>query len=122
MKRIRISDVTMKQVTQEFSLSFKEKIELAKMLDKLGVSVIELEGIRNSRVDSLRIKSIAAAVQQHRGCSCGIERRKCAGCLERTEAGKEPQTAGLCAGQFCTDGVSVPQEAGGNAGIHHRYH
>ena len=63
MKRIRISDVTMKQVTQEFSLSFKEKIELAKMLDKLGVSVIELEGIRNSRVDSLRIKSIAAAVQ-----------------------------------------------------------
>ena len=39
MKQIRICDVTMKQATEEFSLSFKEKIELAKLLDKLGVSV-----------------------------------------------------------------------------------
>ena len=62
MKQIKISDVTMKQATEEFSLSFKEKIELAKLLDKLGVSVIELEGIHTSRIDSLRIKSIAAAV------------------------------------------------------------
>jgi len=63
VKQIRISDVTMKQVTEEFSLSFKEKIELAKLLDRLGVSVIELEGIHNSKVDSLRVKSIAAAVK-----------------------------------------------------------
>ena len=62
MKQIRICDVTMKQATEEFSLSFKEKIELAKLLDKLGVSVIELEGIHTARIDSLRIKSIAAAV------------------------------------------------------------
>lgn len=64
MKTIRISDVTMKQRTGEISLSFKEKIELAKLLDKLGVSVIELEGIRNSRTDALLIKSIASAVQK----------------------------------------------------------
>ena len=63
MKQIRISDVTMKQATEDFSLSFKEKIELAKLLDRLGVAVIELEGISNSRVDALRIKSIAAAVK-----------------------------------------------------------
>ena len=63
MKQIRISDVTMKQTGEGFSLSFKEKIELSKLLDKLGVSVIELEGISNPRVDSLRIKSIAAAVE-----------------------------------------------------------
>ena len=63
MKQIRISDVTMKQTGEGFSLSFKEKIELSKLLDKLGVSVIELEGMENPRVDSLRIKSIAAAVQ-----------------------------------------------------------
>ena len=44
MKNIKISDVTMKQQTGEISLSFKEKIELAKLLDKLGVAVIELEG------------------------------------------------------------------------------
>ena len=64
MNMIKLSDVTMKQIADGFNLSFKEKIELAKLLDKLGVSVIELEGIQNARVDSLRIKSIAAAVSR----------------------------------------------------------
>lgn len=64
MEKIKISDMTMKQGSKEFSLSFKEKIELAKLLDKLGVSVIELEGIQNARIDALRIKSIAMAVKE----------------------------------------------------------
>ena len=63
MKKIRISDMTMKQSAEGFSLSFKEKIELSKLLDRLGVDLIELEGIVNPRIDGLRIKSIAAAVQ-----------------------------------------------------------
>ena len=45
MNKIRISDVTMKQTGAEISLSFKEKIELSKLLDKLGVDLIELEPI-----------------------------------------------------------------------------
>ena len=64
MERIRISDMTMKQGGKGVSLSFKEKIELSKLLDKLGVSVIELEGIQNARIDALRIKSIAMAVKE----------------------------------------------------------
>ena len=64
MEKIRISDMTMKQAGKEFSLSFKEKIELSKLLDKLGVSVIEVEGIQNARIDGLRIKSIAMAVKE----------------------------------------------------------
>ena len=63
MKQIRISDVTMKQKGADFSLSFKEKIELSKLLDKLGVSVIELEPIVQPKIDALRIKSVAAAVK-----------------------------------------------------------
>ena len=63
MNKVRISDMTMKQGGKELSLSFKEKIELGKLLDKLGVSVIELEGIQNARIDALRIKSIAMAVK-----------------------------------------------------------
>ncbi len=63
MNAVKISDMTMKQEGKELSLSFKEKIELAKLLDKLDVSVIELDGIRSSKIDSLRIKSIASAVQ-----------------------------------------------------------
>ena len=64
MNTMKLSDVTMKQVADGFSLSFKEKIALSKLLDKLGVAVIELEGIENVRIDSLRIKSIAAAVSR----------------------------------------------------------
>ena len=63
MNKIRISDVTMKQTGADISLSFKEKIELSKLLDKLGVSVIELEPIVQPRIDALRIKSVAAAVK-----------------------------------------------------------
>ena len=63
MNKIRISDVTMKQSGGDFSLSFKEKIELSKLLDKLGVSVIELEPIVSAKIDALRIKSVAAAVK-----------------------------------------------------------
>ena len=63
MNNIRISDVTMKQAGAQVSLTFKEKIELSKLLDKLGVSVIELEPIAQPKIDSLRIKSVAAAVK-----------------------------------------------------------
>ena len=63
MQEVRISDVTMRQAGSHFTLSFKEKLELSKLLDKLGVSVIELEGIERLKIDSLRIKSAAAAVK-----------------------------------------------------------
>ena len=63
MKQVKISDATMKQISEDFRLSFKEKIEFSKLLDKLGADVIELEGISDARIDSLRIKSVAAAIQ-----------------------------------------------------------
>ena len=67
MRRIVISDATMKQTSENFRLTFKEKIELSKLLDKLGVDVIELEGIKNPRIDALQIKSISAAVTDSAG-------------------------------------------------------
>ena len=66
MRQITISDATMKQSMEGFSLTFKEKIELSKLLDKLGVDLIELEGIKNPRIDALQIKSIVAAVSNSR--------------------------------------------------------
>ena len=62
MRSITISDATMKQSAQDLRLTFKEKIELSKLLCKLGVDLIELEGIKNPRIDALQIKSIVAAV------------------------------------------------------------
>ena len=63
MEQIRISDITMKQTGKEFSLSFKEKLEIPKLLDKLEVSVIELEGIVQPKIDALHIKSVASTVK-----------------------------------------------------------
>lgn len=63
MDQIRISDITMKQTGKDFTLSFKEKLEIPKLLDKLDVSVIELEGIEQPKIDALRIKSVASTVK-----------------------------------------------------------
>ena len=66
MRHITISDATMKQSVETLRLSFKEKIELSKLLDKLGVDIIELDGIKNARTDALQIKSIVSAVSHSR--------------------------------------------------------
>ena len=65
MRNIRISDITMKQPPEAggFSLSFREKIELAKQLDRLGVDVIEVGAVVNRRIDTLLVKSLASAVR-----------------------------------------------------------
>lgn len=62
-REVRISDITMKQSEAAGVLSFKEKLELAKLIDRIGAAVIEIEGITNPKIDALRIKSIAAAVK-----------------------------------------------------------
>ena len=61
MRKIYISDVTMKQA-EGAALSFREKIELAKILDKLGADCIECAPIEKKKIDSLLIKSISSAV------------------------------------------------------------
>ncbi|MBQ2999793.1 MAG: hypothetical protein IJD64_04965 [Clostridia bacterium] len=66
MRQIVISDATMKQTSEDLRLTFKEKIELSKLLDKIGVDLIELDAIKSPRIDALLIKSIVAAVNGSR--------------------------------------------------------
>lgn len=65
MRKIIISDITMKQSADAggYSLSFREKIEFAKLLDRLNVDVIEVNPIVNRRIDPLLIKSLASAIK-----------------------------------------------------------
>ncbi len=65
MRNIFLSDVTMKQPVDAggFPLSFREKLELAKQLDRVGVQVIETTPIVNRRTDSLLVKSLATAIR-----------------------------------------------------------
>ena len=65
MQKFSVCDITMKIAdnSPELSLSFKEKIEMAKLLDKLQISVVEVSPIENKKIDSLLVKSIAMAVK-----------------------------------------------------------
>ena len=62
MRAIRISDITLKSKSNS-QLTFKEKLELAKLLDKLGVDVIEADRLSGNKADALCIKSFAQVVK-----------------------------------------------------------
>ena len=64
MKKISICDVTMSENSSDVisSLSFREKIELSKILDKNGVDYIEFGLGDNLKTDGLLIKSVVTAV------------------------------------------------------------
>ena len=65
MEKLMISDITLKQAAKssDYTLSFREKIEIAKLLDKINVSVIEIPAITKEKTDVLLIKSIASCVK-----------------------------------------------------------
>jgi len=63
MDSMMIADRTLKQPAEALSLSFREKIELCKQIDRLNVSVIELQPIVREKADSLLIKSVCSAVE-----------------------------------------------------------
>ena len=65
MRKIAVSDNTIKFSEERTGekLSFRLKIEIAKILDKMGVSVIELNPISDRHTDYLLVKSVASAVK-----------------------------------------------------------
>ncbi len=61
MKTVKVIDMTL--IRGAKSLSFKEKIEIARQLDKLNCDIIDLPEIENITTDSLLVKTIAAFVK-----------------------------------------------------------
>ena len=59
MKHIRIADMTLRRK----NYTFKEKIEIARQLEKLGVDVIELPAIGEVRSDTLLVRTMASFVK-----------------------------------------------------------
>ena len=59
---VRVSDCSLLQAEDCYALSFREKIELCRLINKLGVSAIDLCQIRQKKIDSLLVKSICSAV------------------------------------------------------------
>ena len=65
MKQITLADMTLRAEAGrgESSLSFKEKIEIARELDKLGVDVIETGAVSDEKTDTLLIRTIGSLVR-----------------------------------------------------------
>ncbi len=56
MKNVRISDVTL---TRE-GLSFRERLEIAKLLDKTGVDIVNFGKINDEKVDLLALRTLGS--------------------------------------------------------------
>ena len=63
---IRICDCTLVQGEKSPEMSFREKIELCRLLDRLNVDLIGLTAIRQKKIDALLIKSVVQAVSRAR--------------------------------------------------------
>lgn len=62
MKKIMIADTTLCREGSTFS--FKEKIEIARQLQRLDVDVIEIPEIKNTRADVLFVRTVSAFVKE----------------------------------------------------------
>lgn len=71
MRKIKLSDITLRECASsgEHSLSFKEKIEIAKLMDKLHCDTVEMPEIKNTSTDVLLIKTIASLMQHSAVCA-----------------------------------------------------
>jgi len=70
MHKIKISDITLRESEQTHSakLSFKEKLETAKLLEKLQVDVIETGPVGDSPADAAFIRTLATTLDYSRLC------------------------------------------------------
>ncbi len=63
MRKINFTDVTIKTTEH---LTFKEKVEMAKIMDRLNYGSIDLPEIQNVHTDALLIKTLALALKECR--------------------------------------------------------
>ena len=85
MKKITVADITLREGvnTPESSISFKEKIEVAKNLDKLNVDIIEFAKITDEKADSLMLRSLAPVIKNSvMACPAGLTKEE----IEKTWA------------------------------------
>ena len=76
MKNIKIVDMTLRKSVQSPSaaMSFKEKIDIARELDRIGVDIIETIPISDQKSDALLIKTIASIVTKSAvSCQVGFD-------------------------------------------------
>lgn len=74
MKNIKICDRTLCAAGAHFS--FKEKIEIARQLERLNVNAVELPEIENAKTDTLLVRTVASFVKNSVLSVCGGKTRE----------------------------------------------
>lgn len=102
MRTVKISDVTLREMPRgKANLSFREKVEVARTLDRLGVDEIELPVMADPKAGALSNKTIAAAVMSARLTAA----------VELTEEGVETAWESLKAAKKPALHIQIPASA-----------
>ena len=93
MKTMKIIDMTLRETAgvRESALTFKEKLEMARGLDRLKVDVIELPMITGGKPDQLSNKTIASLVTGTLSATVGIIGDTVAETWESIRSARQPQ-------------------------------
>lgn len=93
MKTIEISDVTLRRGEEGrgAALRFKERVEIARTLDRLGVDQIELPALKGGKGDVLSNKTIASVVASARlSAAVGLTEEEAEAAWESVKAARRP--------------------------------
>ncbi len=92
MKEIIISDITLREEGKGYTLSFKEKVEIAKLLNKLNVNVIETAPITKGKTDILFLHTIAPLVTNSiLSCPVGMTEESVSEAYDVIKEAKKPR-------------------------------
>ncbi len=94
MKTVKIADITLRQIMSDkkSTISFKNKIELAKLLDKLKIDTVETGMVDGGKTDELLVRTIALTVKNCTlSCPTGITEKELEKAYECIKDAKKPR-------------------------------
>ncbi len=94
MKKITIADATLREGSRrgEIALSFKEKLEIAKLLDNLNVDVIEAAPVVDEKIDTLVLRTISPLLKNSvLSCPVGSSVEEANRAFSSISAAKKPR-------------------------------
>ncbi len=94
MKKIMIADVTLRESAGKkgVALSFKERLEAARLLDKLGADIIEAAPIADEKTDTLVLRTLCPLLKTSiLSCPTGLTEAGVKKAYESVSAAKKPR-------------------------------
>ena len=94
MKTVRIADINLRQIMSDkkSTISFKNKVELAKLLDKLNIDTVETGMVDGGKTDELLVRTIALTVKNCTlSCPTGITEKELEKAYECIKDARKPR-------------------------------